>query len=128
MSDYFCYACDGNHKTGDYPGCDLSQERIDDLERRLAEAKANSCAGYEAIKTKLAIAEKERDVLREKLAGWTDRFGEDPSPLTKLELRVRVLMEILELIAAPVRSDGTWNRDREACRKLALDALAKVES
>lgn len=29
----------------------------------------------------------------------------------------------LELIAAPQRSDGTWNRDREACRQLAAEAL-----
>ena len=29
----------------------------------------------------------------------------------------------LELIAAPVRPDGTYNRDREACRVLAHEAL-----
>lgn len=29
----------------------------------------------------------------------------------------------LELIAAPMRPDGTWNRDREACRQLAEKAL-----
>jgi len=29
----------------------------------------------------------------------------------------------LRLIATPKRPDGTWNRDREACRKLAQDAL-----
>ena len=29
----------------------------------------------------------------------------------------------LSLIATPMRPDGTWNRDREACRQLAQDAL-----
>ncbi len=31
----------------------------------------------------------------------------------------------LELIAAPMRRDGTWNRDRLACQKLAKEALEK---
>ena len=31
----------------------------------------------------------------------------------------------LELIAAPVRPDGSWNRDREACRLLAAEALGE---
>lgn len=35
--------------------------------------------------------------------------------------------EILELIAAPKRADGTWNRDREACRQLAAEALGRDE-
>lgn len=35
--------------------------------------------------------------------------------------------EVLELIAAPVRPDGTWNRDREACRQMAAEALGKYE-
>ena len=35
--------------------------------------------------------------------------------------------EVLELIAAPMRPDGTWNRDREACRQMAAEALGKYE-
>lgn len=38
------------------------------------------------------------------------------------------MCEALELIATPMRPDGTWNRDREACRDLArktLDAVYK---
>ncbi len=31
--------------------------------------------------------------------------------------------EALELIATPQRPDGSWNRDREACRRLAAEAL-----
>lgn len=33
------------------------------------------------------------------------------------------LRSALELIATPKRPDGTYNRDREACRQLALEAL-----
>ena len=36
------------------------------------------------------------------------------------------LIEALELIAAGPRPDGTWNRDREACRQLAEVTLAKT--
>lgn len=35
--------------------------------------------------------------------------------------------EVLELIAAPRRPDGTWNRDREACRQMAAEALGRYE-
>jgi len=37
------------------------------------------------------------------------------------------LRAALELIAAPVRPDGTWNRDREACRQMAAEALGRYE-
>ncbi len=32
----------------------------------------------------------------------------------------------LELIACPVRPDGTYNRDRRACEQLARDALTRI--
>ena len=39
----------------------------------------------------------------------------------------RGMREALELIAAPKRPDGTWNRDRAACQQIAAEALAKEE-
>lgn len=33
------------------------------------------------------------------------------------------LREALELIAAPMRPDGSWNRDRQACAELARGVL-----
>ena len=39
----------------------------------------------------------------------------------------REMRDALELIAAPKRPDGTWNRDREACRQLAADALGRYD-
>lgn len=34
-------------------------------------------------------------------------------------------LEVLQIIATPCRTDGTWNKDREECRQLALDVLSK---
>lgn len=45
--------------------------------------------------------------------------------LRRLEAERDKLRAALELIAAPQREDGTWNRDREACRRVALDALGE---
>ncbi len=42
-------------------------------------------------------------------------------------LRAMEMREALELIAAPMRPDGTWNRDREACRELAAEALRRYD-
>lgn len=42
-------------------------------------------------------------------------------------LKAMEMREALELIAAPQRSDGTWNRDREACRELAAEALGRYD-
>src|SRR5690606_32578631 len=41
----------------------------------------------------------------------------------RAEARAERLADALRLIAAPIRPDGTWNRDREACRQIARDAL-----
>ena len=46
-------------------------------------------------------------------AGYTRRTS-----LWAMEAR-----EALVLIATPMRPDGTWNHDREACRQLAVEAL-----
>nr|DAL53117.1 MAG TPA_asm: hypothetical protein [Caudoviricetes sp.] len=43
--------------------------------------------------------------------------------LAKSKAQAERLAEALRLIAAPMRPDGTWNRDREACRQIACDAL-----
>ena len=50
-------------------------------------------------------------------AGFVRRPG-----LQAMEMRAA-----LELIAAPMRSDGTWNRDRAACQQIAAEALGRYE-
>ena len=37
--------------------------------------------------------------------------------------RQKLLRAALEIIAAPRRPDGTFNRDRNACQRIAKDAL-----
>lgn len=50
-------------------------------------------------------------------AGFVRRPG-----LQAMEMRAA-----LELIAAPMRPDGTWNRDRAACQQIAAEALGRYE-
>lgn len=42
---------------------------------------------------------------------------------SRLEVEVERLRAALELIAAPARPDGSWNRDRAACQQIAQAAL-----
>jgi hypothetical protein len=41
----------------------------------------------------------------------------------KLQRERDAMREALELIAAPMRPDGTWNRERLACQQIAVAAL-----
>lgn len=43
--------------------------------------------------------------------------------IRRLESQNSKFREVLELIATPMRRDGTFNRSREVCQKLALDVL-----
>ena len=43
--------------------------------------------------------------------------------ITRLVKLNNKMDEALMLIAAPMRPDGTWNRDRKACQELAREAL-----
>ena len=49
------------------------------------------------------------------------------SELDRLKAENARLREALGLIAIPVRSDGTYNRSREACEQLAREALKGAE-
>lgn len=97
-------------------------------------------AGVEAERDKLSaelsaerehMAELEARVLE--LADRVERLTTDRNSRTEdaVDLLMRErgrcirLESALELIAAPMRPDGTWNRDREACRQLAQEALGK---
>lgn len=47
--------------------------------------------------------------------------------IAKLEIQLAEAESALALIAAPMRPDGTWNRDREACRVLAAETLEAMK-
>jgi hypothetical protein len=54
---------------------------------------------------------------------WREAFKEAIERARKDGEQIARLRIALSLIAAPIRPDGTGNRDREACRQLAIGAL-----
>lgn len=81
-------------------------EEIDLLQMEIVELTNTCMAQAECIK---ANTEERQDWQREVLAAKSD---------------AEALKRALELIAAPMRPDGTWNRDRLACQQIAAEALA----
>ena len=51
-------------------------------------------------------------------------YSQFPKEPKSPDNEVARLREALELIASPMRPDGTYNRDRRACELLAKEALA----
>ena len=56
------------------------------------------------------------------------RFKAVNLEVNRLTERLSEYESVLRMVAAPKRPDGTFNRDREACQKLAADALAEPVS
>ncbi len=75
-----------------------------------------------AQKCKQAFIEQEKEVarLRELLENTCKDYYKVSDEVTRLRAA-------LELIAAPIRPDGTYNRCREACEQLAKEALKTTE-
>jgi hypothetical protein len=55
--------------------------------------------------------------------GWPAGISHGPVEFDVLLARIAKMRQALTLIATPMRPDGTWNRDRDACRQLAEEAL-----
>lgn len=90
------------------------------LDPRISKTELNHAAAREIERLRAALEQAQAEPVRSQqmaAAGFTRR----PS-LWSLQAR-----EALELIAAPQRPDGTWNRDREACRQLAAEALGRYD-
>lgn len=62
--------------------------------------------------------EKRDEYRRYKIAALTD--------LLALKAKLAEAEQVLELIAAPPRADGSYNRSREACGDLARECLKKI--
>jgi hypothetical protein len=57
----------------------------------------------------------------------TERLIDDAADrIEALEQAYMKAHSALELIATPKRTDGTWNRDREACRDVSAKTLAQL--
>lgn len=63
-----------------------------------------------------------RDLIRSRDAA-IDARDEAQTHEHKMRDRMLRMERALWWIAAPMRTDGTWNRDREACRQLAQSAI-----
>ena len=63
------------------------------------------------------------DCWRDARKNAVERARKDGEQIGKMRSENDRLREALSLIATPIRPDGTWNRDREACRQLATAAL-----
>lgn len=60
--------------------------------------------------------------LKQTLEDWDTNEKRSKRHIAMFNDNIR-FRDALMLIAAPQRPDGTWNRERAACQKLALDAL-----
>jgi hypothetical protein len=40
---------------------------------------------------------------------------------------IHICMDTLRIISCPMRPDGTYNNDRESCRKMSIKAINKTE-
>lgn len=58
---------------------------------------------------------------------WKELHSLTEDRLRRLQLDNGKMDNALRLIAAPIRPDGTWNRDRSACQKLAEETLKKID-
>lgn len=75
------------------------------------------------LERELAAVTAERDALRAVDAGHLSRIDGLKTRVEGLAAENERLRSALSLIASPMRTDGTWNRDREACMELAESAL-----
>ena len=58
-----------------------------------------------------------------KVGDCWDQLDKAKEIVKDLEKKLGIAIQALSLIAAEQRSDGTYNRDREACGKLARETL-----
>lgn len=107
----------------------------------LASCIAYVCDQRMAAERAVDEAQAERDDLRERLDALTEvdqewarrladehraavaKVAEYGERIDQLQTEVVRYRAALALIAAPQRPDGSWNRDREACRQIAQAAL-----
>ena len=72
---------------------------------------------------RLHVTTAERDALRAELA---DERAKKSDALLAAAQDITRMHSALELIASPMRPDGSYNRDRAACGTLAREALASL--
>ena len=91
----------------------MSDKKSIEFLQALAAGQRLICEGIQAVQNKIKSLEAELALAKEKLA-------EHDALILKYKTA-------LDLIAAPKRADGTYNRSREACELLASEALKKSD-
>ena len=67
-----------------------------------------------------------RAELADERAKKSDALIDVVQDITRLAVKLGEASAALELIAAPMRPDGTYNRDRAACGSIAREALNAI--
>ena len=96
---------------------------VDDIERLTAERDAKQ-SQLKEVNSWLDECVKQRDDAAALAKNYAERMARSDAELAILIADRGTLRAALELIAAPMRPDGTYNRDRTACGSIARAALA----
>ena len=83
-------------------------------------------AEIDRLRKELAMEEEDSREVAKALED-VDYKGSYAVGIEMLKMERKELLAVLELIAAPMRPDGTYNRCREACEVLARKAIDKIE-
>jgi hypothetical protein len=103
---------------------------------RLKSVVANLANALGVIKYKSISLADAQVVALEALSGAQPSQPKEPTRSQKLDaagftrrpsLWAMEARQALELIATPMRPDGTWNRDRATCRQIAAEALGRYD-
>jgi hypothetical protein len=94
------------------------------LRAELADARAKKSDALIAAVDDIERLTAERDDAAALAKNYAERMKRSDAELAAAQQTVARLREALELIATPMRPDGTYNRDRTACGYIAREALA----
>ena len=78
------------------------------------------------LRTQLAETQNVIADQAKELKDMAMRLIEKDWPEAQLNLKLSIATEALKLIAAPKRPDGTYNRCRESCERLAAETLKRL--
>lgn len=81
----------------------------------------------EMMSDEIARLQHEVFFLKRKLEQENKKYEELNRDNMDLRLVLCAAESALKLISSPMRSDGTWNRSRETCQKLAKETVSLIE-
>ena len=114
------------NETAQISGSDFAQmcDEMKLLRAELADERAKKSDALIAAVDDIERLTAERDDAAALAKNYAERMARSDAELAILIADRGTLRAALELIAAPMRPDGTYNRDRTACGSIARAALA----